>query len=164
MYHKISAKCRHLFVRLNTYFFYTVFPTSDKSQKSEVTFHLHLYFKSLSKQESGNHLLHLIFILSSFLPVHVQYLSSAWNWTPPPSPPSSPQTPPPPTTTQSLPLYLQRQCVCKSMCEAARERKRECGLLKSGYICVRVRVCVCAVVTCTHEGKRLMLCFSLCGR
>lgn len=150
MYHKISAKCRHLFVRLNTYFFYTVFPTSDKSQKSEVTFHLHLYFKSLSKQESGNHLLHLIFILSSFLPVHVQYLSSAWNWTPPPSPPSSPQTPPPHHHTITPTLFATAVCLQKHVwgCTWTKERVR------FAEVWVHLCACACVCVRCCHLHTR----------
>lgn len=148
MYHKISAKCRHLFVRLNTYFFYTVFPTSDKSQKSEVTFHLHLYFKSLSKQESGNHLLHLIFILSSFLPVTVQYLSSAWNWTPPPSPPSSPQTPPPPPHNHSHSIC--NGSVSAKACVRLHVNERESAVCWSLGTFVCVCVCVCALLSPAH--------------
>lgn len=52
------------------------------------------------------------------------------------------------------------QHVCRSMYEKAREQNRKCGLVKSGYVCVRV----CVLLSPADRGKRLMLSCSLCGR
>lgn len=147
MYHKISAKCRHLFVRLNTYFFYTVFPTSDKSQKS-----LSIYICTLNLYLSKNPVTTCSTSSSSclaffLLPSSISPLPGTGLHLPPRR--HHPK-PPPHHHTITPTLFATAVCLQKHVwgCTWTKERVR------FAEVWVHLCACACVCVRCWHLRTR----------